>query len=189
MQTPTSPIRSLLPLPLYTRRTSKSPGCPQVVRKGLGKWVIFALALSSWMVPALPLLAQQELRVRFLDPRSEKPIRKLWVGVVQWNGMSPDEPILAKNVVSDLNTRTDQNGTVVVKLAEPLPKFVWVSSLALVSPGTPGIPVCDVLRSGVVLKYRDKSRTWTSELTGKPGEILIMDRRLTVWDRVRRELP
>ena len=56
-------------------------------------------------------------------------------------------------------------------------------------------PLSDVLHTGIVLGYRydDRRPHWCPQLkaqaTAKPGEVVIFDKRLTTWDRMRQEIP
>jgi hypothetical protein len=175
----------------------------------------FAVAIPLCMSPMNLLGEQRRVTARFLDPRSGKPIRKMWVWVTLYKGNPPKGPIPAEYVVSRQNVRTDVNGEVVAVLHDPLPTFISIHSFDL-SYGGSLISVDEVLKSGVVLDYSDKSppegywvdkegrRSMKSGRTAKhngskaatitkpvpqPGVIVFIERRLTRSDRVRQELP
>lgn len=77
---------------------------------------IFFVAFS-WNTSSLHLLgAQRKITVRFLDPKSGKPIRKMWVGVTQYKGRPPKGPIPADYRLAFTSAKTDRNGEVAVRL-------------------------------------------------------------------------
>jgi hypothetical protein len=113
----------------------------------------FAVILSYCLLPSeLFSSAQQEIKVRFLDPRSGKPLRKMWVSVIQYKNNPPKGPVSAEYVVSTQSVRTDRNGEVTAILHDPLPTYISIHSFDLWYSGSL-IPVEDVLKSGVVLDY------------------------------------
>lgn len=176
--------------------------------------VAFVVISSSWLVPLHLFAADRQITVRFLDPKSAKPIRKMWVGVTQYKGDPPKGPIPAEYRVSYLNSKTDQNGEIVVALHDPLPTFVSVIADLWYNGSL--ISVGEVLKSGVVLDYsgkgaphgrwvgdkghrsmesgsllnhRDKKSAATSKPVPEPGVIVFVEKRLTLWDNLRQEIP
>lgn len=141
-------------------------------------------------VPTGAQPASQQITVRFLDPRSGKPIRKYPVVVIKWNsgaGAKDWQP-LTKYVTSSLTARTDANGVVVVNV-DPLAKFITVDFYDLAGGGTHRIDLGEVVKEGLTLKFDEKAGAWRTEHTARPGELLILTRKLTLWERMRRELP
>ena len=159
--------------------------------------------------------AQKQITVRFLDPKSGKPIRGMWVSVSQYKGDLPKGPIPAEYVVSTLNVQTDQNGEVAATLGDPLPAYIGVHSFDLWHSG-PLIQVDEVLKSGAVLDYSgkgapqdywvdnqghrsmesgsllnhsDKKSAATCKPVPEPGVIVFVEKKLTAWDKMRQEIP
>jgi hypothetical protein len=198
---------------------TQSPGR---LRAAIGLAVTLQLACSGVLpATAAPTAAGHEeersIVVRFVDPRSGKPIRNMWVGVTQFKSDVPKGPIPAEYVLSTLSAKTDQNGAVFVTLHDPAPAFIAVHSFDLWYSGFL-ISVSEVLKSGVVLNFSNKGAPrgcWTDSKgrpvmesgmllnhadskdkgpprvnpAPKPGEIVYVERRLTRWDRMRMELP
>jgi hypothetical protein len=150
------------------------------------------LLLMTFLGPGVPADAQlpsRQIVVRFLNMGSRKPIRNYPVTVTQWNSAAEDSPPFAKDVASSLSARTDKRGVVVVRLTDPPAKSVSVVCFDLAGGGTGRIDLGEVVKSGVALKFDEKARSWKSKSTERPGEILILTRKLTLWERIRRELP
>jgi hypothetical protein len=175
----------------WTYRSSAMPQLSSTVpgtRTGRGSLVL----LVAFLVAGPSIGAQsppQQIIVRFLDATSGKPIRKYPVTVTQWNSPTKDSPPLAKDVALALSARTDREGAVVVKLTDPLAKFISVVCFDLSGGGTGRIDLGKVVNAGIVLRFDEQTRAWKSEQSGRPGEILIRTRKLTLWERMRRELP
>lgn len=181
-------------------------------------WLLTAVA-AIVLAPATscPLWsAPRQVTVRFVDPKSGKPLRNLWVLVDQWKGKPAKGPMTDKYFVSDTRARTDRNGEVVVDLREPLPAFISVLVPDLWNSGDL-LPVNEVLKSGVVLDYSGKGmpagywvdskgrpimKSGTSPKHGgkkkasprfvpaaKPGVIVYVEKKITAWERMRMELP
>ena len=138
----------------------------------------------------------------------------MWVAVTQYMGKPPKGPMPAEYRVSFLSAKTDQNGEVIVGLHDPLPMFISVDADLWYSG--PLIPVDEVLKCGAVLDYsgkgapqaywvdnqghrsmksggllnhNDKKSTATSKPVPEPGVIVFVEKRLTVWDKMRQEIP
>jgi hypothetical protein len=111
------------------------------------------------------------------------------VGITQWKVPASDVRGLAEDVAGSQSSRTDRNGEVIVRLVDPLPRSVDIFCFGLVKGATEPIDISDVLKSGVVLRVDTRTWAWVEELTGKPGEIVLNDRKRTLWERVRQEIP
>lgn len=112
----------------------------------------------------------------------------MWVSVTQFKGGVPKGPIPASYVLGDFSAQTNENGEVVVRLNDPLPEFIEVHSFDLQENG-PLIPCNVVVQRGVVLTYVPKDLTSYFKATDKAGEIIFVERRLTLWDKIRQEIP
>jgi hypothetical protein len=159
--------------------------------------------------------AGQQVTIRFLNPKSGKPIRKIWISVVQYKGSPPKGPIPADYVVSTVNARTDRNGEVTATLHDPLPTYISVHSFDL-SYGGSLLPIDDVLKTGVVMDYSSKGAPqgyWTDDqgqpamksgtlldhsdrkeattlkVAPEPGVIVFVEKKVTTGERIRQEIP
>jgi len=177
--------------------------------------VALVVVFSSCLFP-LPLFgAQQQVTLRFLDPKSCKPIRKMWVDITQYKGNPPKGPIPAEYVLSALSVQTDRNGEVAAILRDPLTTYISIHSFDLSHSG-PLVQVDEVLKSGAVLDYsgkgapqgywvdnqghrsmesgsllnhNDKKSTATCKPEPEPGVVVFVEKRLTAWDKMRQETP
>jgi hypothetical protein len=135
------------------------------------------------------------LVVRVMDAKSGKPISKVGVATIYWNGAEEVDPhtLSHEGQVID-HAATDSGGRAVFVLPEPLPEhigfileppmdFAGCSSHKVFSPG-------EILRSGVISEYdRSKCGKLLWQPSAKPGEIVLFDKKLTLGERMRREGP
>jgi hypothetical protein len=183
--------------------------------KALANWqstaavLLFAvLSLLARAAPAAPV------RIRFLDPTSRKPIRKMWVAVTQYKDKPPPGPIPAEYFLAFTSVKTDRNGEVEVQLHDPATTFISVHADLWYNP--PLIGVDEVLNTGVVLEYSRKpppKGCWIDKNghcgmrsgsllpnngsqgshvvapESQPGLLVIVEKRISWWDRLRQELP
>jgi len=189
-QTTYSNLCLLLRLHPSVPRAGGPPQAPYSVPEGRKNWMVPVLIAVVWLsgLGVSPLLAQKQIAVRFLDPKSGKPIRKMMVWVTQYKGNLPKGPIPLCYELAHAKIKTDEKGEVLVTLHDPPPKFIGIISFDLWNSG-PLIPLDKVLESGVVLDYSRKVKGASPKPSAKPGEIIFVERRLTVWDRMRQELP
>ena len=172
------------------RRAGGPPRALHSVPKGRKSWMVPICLAVVWLsgLALSPLLAQKHITVRFLDPKSGKPIHKLRVWVYQYKGNLPKGPIPLRYELAHAKSLTDEKGEALVTLHDPPPKFIGVVASDLSNSG-PVIPLCKVLKFGVVLDYSRKVNGSKPKTSAKPGEIVFVERKLTVWDRMRQELP
>ena len=131
--------------------------------------------------------AQKEITVRFVDYRSGKPITKLEVMVKGFNGKLTGRSA-DSTTIFNTSTRTDDQGKLIVPLPQVSPERISVSSFDL-AESVASISLSDVLKSGAVAPYRNGERHPSLSVAAKPGEIVILNRKLTVWEKMRREIP
>ena len=130
----------------------------------------------------------QQIVVRFLDIQSGKPIRKLAVTFTFWNGDSGSRGrISSEQSVRTVSTRTDADGTIRLDVPEPVPQHLSIFQPDLVDPASIRLSPTGVLSSGVVLS--SKRNKTDLVLKAAPGELVILSKRLTTTDRMRREIP
>lgn len=170
----------------------------------------------TWARAQEPSNGGQQITVRFINPKSGKPLRKMWVGVTQWKGEPPKGESNVPYILGSTNAQTNRNGEVVFMLSDPPPMFVSVQSFDLWYSGSL-IPTSKVLESGVILDYSDakpprgywvnkqgqlilKSGTLLGhgsngkpalklKIKAKPGEIIYIEKKITLWQRMRQEIP
>ncbi len=172
---------------------------------------MLVLAVLSPLARAAPAAS---VRIRFLDPTSGKPIRKMWVAVSQYKDKPASGPMPAEYRLAFTSVKTDSNGEVEVQLHEPAPAFIAVHADLWYNP--PLIAVDEVLDSGVVLDYsrkpppkgcwvdkdgqcrmksgsllsdKDDRKTPVVNPTPQPGLLVIVGKRISRWDRVKQEIP
>lgn len=177
--------------------------------------VAFVAVLFSCLCPADVFGAERKITLRFLDPKSGTPIRKMWVNVFQYKGNPPKGPVPAEYVMSSLSLRTDRNGEIAATLHNPLPTYVGIQSFDLAYNG-PLISIDDVLKSGVIvdhsskgapqgywtdnqghrsmrsgslLDHSDKKWATTVNPVPEPGVIVFVEKRITTGERIRQEIP
>jgi hypothetical protein len=154
----------------------------------------YALALSLVSLKLLLLFTsidvhgqtQQVITVRFLDFESGKPIKKLNVIVTLWDGESTREEVSGMKNIFETRARTDDHGSLLVKVPGPMPEHMSVFTPDLVQAVTQLSP-SDVLRAGAVIPYR-RGRN-KSDVTAQAGGVVILNHKLTAADRMRQELP
>jgi hypothetical protein len=128
---------------------------------------------------------QQAITVRFLDFKSGKPIKNLSVIVTLWNEKSAGNVSGVRNI-SETRSKTDDHGSLTVKVPDPMPEHISVFTPDLVQAVTQLSPG-DVLKAGVIVPYsRERNK---SDMTAQAGEMVILNHKLTAADRMRQEVP
>jgi hypothetical protein len=77
---------------------------------------------------------------------------------------------------------------VIVRLADPLPRSIDIFCFDLQGLDTGSIDTREVLDRGVALRYV-RRRGWIPEAGAKPAEIIILSRKVRVWERMLEEIP
>ena|ERR1700740_213571 len=155
--------------------------------------VVAFLTLCFLLTPLIRA-GRSGITLRLLDAKSAKPLRKVPVTMFAWNGSStfrPDNIPKGEVVVHDT---TDAEGKIVFSMPQPLTEHIAFSV------GTPDdfagcwnfndlSPVA-IQQSGVVATYNEsKCGKSKVQVIAKPGEVVIIDRKLTAWEKIHRELP
>jgi hypothetical protein len=151
-------------------------------------------SIALWFFVAPLYASSQDITVRLINAKSGKPLGKVPVTMFLWNGPPTFRP---DNVTKDVivgHKITDADGQAVFHLPQPLPEhvgflleppmdFLGCWHLQDSSPET-------VLRSGVVADYNEsKCGKLRQQASAGPGEIVIFEKKLTVGEQMRRELP
>lgn len=163
-------------------------------------------AIRCLQVCAFGLLAfvpsahcQTDIVLRFIDAESGKAISGISVSVDAWDeneGRQKPQPsgILRIDENSAI-VKTDKDGKGIFHLHyQPSLKTLNVHSVGVLR-GCSGykFSIEGVLHSGVVASYQAGNPQWCVPLkahaNARPGEIVIFDKRLTLLDRIRQEIP
>jgi len=111
------------------------------------------------------------------------------VGVTAWN---VDAFSKAEEIVVGVNKKTTKAGLIVFTLPNPIPRHLGFSMDPYLNRGcsTGEFSPEEVLRSGAVAKY-DSTKCGPTKVVVKatPGEIVVLDRPLSLAERVAREIP
>ena len=147
--------------------------------------------LSLFVIPAF---GQTQITLRFIDSESGKPLKGIYEGINGGNSDKRDGT--TKTIVwQSALKKTDNEGKVIVQLPEPAPRYIFYSADVLQLHGcSSGVFLLeDIVRAGVVAGFNAKKTPWSCTLkaqaTAMPGEIIIFDRRLTLWEKIRQEIP
>lgn len=150
--------------------------------------------MALWFLVAPLSASPQEITVRIINARSGKPLREVPVTMFLWNGPPTFrfDNVPKGEIVVDATT--DENGRAVFQSPQPTTEHVGFSV------GTPwDFAGCwhlqesspaKVLQSGVVADYNEtKCGKLRQQVLAKPGEVVIVEKKLTSWEKMRRELP
>ena len=162
-----------------------------------------------------PVQAQQAITVRFVDFKSGKPIRNFYLMVEAWSGhrgrtITTDTTIVsegyekahdgtvtvrlperrseAATVVFEASTKADKEGRVIIHLPEIPPQHIEVFSGDLAELAT-DFSTAEVLKTGAVVSFRKNKSNSKLQFLAKPGEIVVLNKRITAWDRMLQEIP
>ncbi len=145
--------------------------------------------LLIWFVCAPKLTAQSvEIAVRVIDARSGKPFSGIDVWYGSWNG-GPD--LANQQHVATEVKKTDPQGRVVFRIAEPIPEHVSFG------PSPMDFEYCSthtfsperVFRTGEVADYKPNCGRLKWQGTAQPGEVVVFVVKLGVWQKILREIP
>jgi hypothetical protein len=150
------------------------------------------IALLCLLAVCVPVSAQ-DIIVRLIDARSGKPLSKVYVAMSSWNGtFDIHKPPYPKRETAE--GKTDTEGKIVFHFPPPAPEHIGFSV------GNPrdfagcwrlrDFSLDAVIRSGVVAEYNEsKCGKKKTEVTAKPGEVVIVEKRLTLGQQMRQEIP
>jgi len=174
-------------LSLQTRRFV-AERCKRLITNRLILASVFAVLVGSGHFG----LAQQQVTLRFLDVRSGKPIDNLQVFLTFWNdGVHLRGKIVPTrdDVVRETQATTDKDGVVAADVPQPIPGHLDAFSFDLAYPFNHDFSPVAVIASGVIAQPRHQKLDSKIQASAKPGEIVILNKRLTAVDRMRREIP
>jgi len=114
-------------------------------------------------------------------------------GLSTWNGTFDIHrpPLPNKETVFAI---TDAKGVAVFHLPQPIPKHAGFEIGGLRDFAgcwrLPDLSLETVMRSGVVADYNEsKCGKLRTQVSAKPGEVVIVDKKLTLGDQMRQEIP
>ena len=173
----------------------------------------FLLCLFTSVQPAL---GQQQITIRFVDYRSGKPIKNFYLSFDAWSGkrsgaiITKDTSIIRekyskerdgkvtvrlsprqseeKTVIFEASTKVDRDGRLTVYFPETLPEHIRVLTFDLWS-SPPDFDPSEVINTGEVVPFKHDHVDACPQCSRTPGEILIVSKKRTVWDRMRQEIP
>ena len=139
-----------------------------------------------------PCLTAQSIALWLVNAKSGKPLSKTNAAMCTWNGtFDIRRPPYPERIC--VHAITDKRGTAVFHLPVPLPENVGFDTGGLRDfAGCWRLPDASpehVLRSGVVAAYREKCGKLRAPLTARPGEVVIADRKRSLWENMRSEIP
>ena len=152
--------------------------------------------LVYFLFLVFPLCAlAQDITLRLIDAKTGKPLRKVPVTMFSWNGPTAFRPDDIPKDQLIFHGITDSEGRAIFSLPRPLLAHIGFSV------GTPvdfagcwhiggDVSPEKVLQSGLVAEY-DESRCGKlrTQVSKRPGEVVVVERRLTVGEKIRREIP
>jgi hypothetical protein len=159
--------------------------------------------------------AQREITIRVVHAKSGKPIRKLFMSVDAWNGrLGPDgdmpqiheqyskargNEVFVRLPPHDSAeelvffggiTRLDNDGKIVVRLPDDLPRHMQFQLISYTGgPDSGVISPAEVLKNGVILGNSRTPHLSSVPASPTPGEIIWIAKPFSGWDYVRQEIP
>jgi hypothetical protein len=135
----------------------------------------------------VPLYAQQYITVRFLECKSGRPIARLNVTITAFNEYGPRLSVDQSSIAFRNSMKADGNGRVVIHLSQLLPNHIRIWG-DLVEP-VPDFYPAEIVKSGAVLPCKVNRTHPNLAVTAKPGEIIVINKKITAWNRMRQEMP
>jgi hypothetical protein len=179
---------------------------------GSGIWLLI-LALGA------PLAyGQPQITVRVVDAKSGKPMRRLYAALWIWKGdtneafVSGDATEIVRwryeegrdgKIVVTLppsrssrakilfigETRTDGDGKISIQLPEDIPEKASISFSDQKFVAKGDFSPIDALRSGLVLEGSANNSDSKLNVSAAPGEVVIVGRKVSVWQIMLRAIP
>ena len=159
---------------------------------------------------------QQAITVRFVDFKSGNPIKNFYLLVEAWSGkrtatVTKDTTIVregyekahdgtvtvrlterrseAATVVFEASTKADKEGKVIIHLPATTPEHIEVSSSGDLAESVADFSPAEVLEFGAVVPFGKDKANSKLKVLAKPGEVVVLNKRVTAWDRMRQEIP
>jgi 5-hydroxyisourate hydrolase-like protein (transthyretin family) len=146
-------------------------------------WAVAALLLVATPTTALFAGVGHAVSLRIVDTKTGKPIQKVTASIVKWSKNGQVE-VLAQGT-------TNAEGLIVFNLSEPMPERIgfdfspnelkYCSDLAFSTE--------EILHSGVLAQNKCQTGVVKLPFVQKAGEITLFAGKVSIWERIRRELP
>ena len=162
--------------------------CSTGAGRGLGLSVVLVVCLISSLLSAEPI--STDITFRFVNPNSGEPVKNLTVFFTAWN--VDRLPPRASEIVARATIRTDKEGKAVFHLPQPIPKHLEWNAFDIRGCSDKDYSAeqaSEALRIGFVANYDPGCGKLKTQIGAKPGEIVILDRPLTLLERITREIP
>jgi hypothetical protein len=135
----------------------------------------------------------KDIRVQLVNAKSGKPLTKVRVAMSSWNGVFDVHQQHPPQMQIAVAT-SDTQGVAVFQLPLQIPEHIGFDIGGLREFAgcwrLSGLTPEKVLQSGVVADYNEpKCGKLTMQFTAKPGEVIIIDKKLTLRERMREEIP
>jgi hypothetical protein len=176
---------------------------------------MFALLVCPFML-VQPVHGQQQITIRFVDYRSGHPIKNFYLVFEAWSGKR-NGPVITKDtlitrenyskkldgkvsvrlplreseektVIFEASTRVDRDGKLTIYFPETLPEYIRVSAVGDLWSSSPDFDPSEVIKAGEVVPFHDHVDS-RAQFSRTPGEIVIVSKKRTTWDRMRQEIP
>ncbi len=134
-------------------------------------------------VGALFAGAEHGLSLRIVDAKTGKPIKRVSASVVMWNESGQIE------VLS--HGKTDAEGVILFHLSDPLPERVGFdfSPNELKYCSDLAFPTAEILNVGLVAQNKCQTEKGQFRPKLKAGEITLFAQRVSLSERMRKEIP
>lgn len=178
--------------------------------------VFMSALLLCLFIFVQPAHSQQRITIRFVDYRSGKPIKNFSVSLDAWSGkrsgavITMDTSIIReryskerdgkvsvrlplreseeKTAVFEASTKVDRDGRLTVYFPEILPEHISILTHDLwTSP--PAFDPSEVIKTGEVVPFKHNHVDTRLQFSPTPGEIVIVSKKFTGWDRMLQEIP
>lgn len=177
---------------------------------------IFA-SLVCLFIATRPALGQGQITVRFVDYRSGKPIKNFYLSFEAWNGKRngaiitkdtsitrekyskeldgkvsvrlPPRESEEKTIIFEASTKVDREGRLTIYFPETVPEHIRLSTIGDLWSQAPDLDPSDVIENGKVVPFPRGHISSPLQFSPTPGEIVILSKRVTAWDRIRQEIP
>jgi len=126
--------------------------------------------------------AQHTITLRILDARTGKPVKRASASIVRWNDDGKVE-ILSHGT-------TNSEGLIAFSLLEPLPDRIGFdfSPNELKYCSDLAFSTTEIIKVSVVAQNTCGKVTDKTSVSRSPGEITIFANKVSLWERMRREL-
>jgi hypothetical protein len=150
---------------------------PFVLAIGLNSQVKQSEAIQQGRLPST---GDHSISVKVIDAETGQPVKGIWVPL-------DDKSQLKQS----LTAKTDSHGVAGFHLSGPLPERIGLSfsPLEFGSCSELEFVTDQILRTGVVAGNSCKSSKPKPYVTPEAGQLVIFGKRVTLWQRVLRELP